>query len=65
MNIGQIITIHPASDYFMHGIKYAEVVAIGRKWITLYDNITGVKFRVTRFSIMESGLWSIHPNQQN
>lgn len=59
MTIGQIITIHPASDYFMRGIKYAEVIKIGRKWITLYDNITNTTFKVTRFSIMESGLWHL------
>lgn len=52
MKIGDIITIHPYS-YHKH-IKTATIKHIGRKWITLESN--GIKFKVTRFSIMESGL---------
>ena len=57
MTKGMIIRIHPASDWFMKGITSAEVITIGRKWITLYDSITKVTFKVTRFSILDSGLW--------
>lgn len=57
MKIGQIISIHPFS-YHYESIRKAEVKKIGKKWITLYDNITNKTFKVTRFSIMESGLWN-------
>lgn len=57
MNIGDIVSIHPHSDWWMKGIKFAQIKHIGRKWITLYDNMTDTTFKVTRFSIMESGLW--------
>ena len=59
MKINDIVSIHPASDYFMRGIKCAVVKKIGRKWIYLYDNFTNTNFRVTRFSILESGLWKL------
>jgi hypothetical protein len=59
MNIGDIISIHPHSDWFMRGIKFAQVKHIGRKWITLHSDMFNKTFKVTRFSIMESGLWNL------
>lgn len=54
MKINDTITIHPYSQYRSICEK-AIVEKIGRKWITLHSN--GIKFKVTRFSIVESGLW--------
>ena len=55
MNIGDIITIHPSSQYY-DGNSY-KVVKIGKKWIYIMNTITWTVTKVTRFSIMESGLW--------
>ena len=33
LRIGDRIAIHPATDLFMRGVRYATVIAVGRKWI--------------------------------
>lgn len=49
---GRRIMIHPASDYFMRGIRYADIVKIGRKWITLHSEFHGLTFRITSDMIL-------------
>lgn len=33
--VGQWVSIHPASDWFMRGIRYATIAKVGRKLLTL------------------------------
>lgn len=44
---GQYVRIHPATDLFMKGVAYATIVKIGRKWVTLYHDLSGTTHRVS------------------
>lgn len=35
---GHEVRLHPATDLFMRGVRYATVKTIGRKWIHLYHH---------------------------
>lgn len=39
--------IHPACDLFMRGVRYCEVVKVGRKWVQVFSPITKTKHKVT------------------
>jgi hypothetical protein len=43
---GTRVRIHPASDWFMRGIRYADVLKVGKKYIHLHDTFTGTTFRM-------------------
>ena len=60
MKIGDIAQIHPLSKYFMMGIEFAEIKYVGRKRVTLHSELFNKTIRVTRFSILNSGLWNVH-----
>lgn len=34
-NVGQRVRLHPATDLFMRGVVYADVVKVGRKLVTV------------------------------
>jgi hypothetical protein len=44
---GGRVAIHPATDWFMRGERYGQVVTIGRKWIHVRLERSG---RVVRFT---------------
>jgi hypothetical protein len=33
--LGMRVQIHPATDLFMRGVRFGDIVALGRKWVTL------------------------------
>jgi hypothetical protein len=45
--VGDEVRIHPATDQFMMGIRYADITLIGRKWIHLYSYRHDYKFKVS------------------
>lgn len=55
---GQIATIHPASDWFMRGIKYATIIGCGPKWVTLHSALFNKTFKLKAQDIMEVS-WKI------
>ena len=49
--VGSTFKIHPTSGWFMRGVKYATVTAVGRKWIHLTANVQGVKFTILKSNV--------------
>lgn len=54
--VGQRVKILPHSDLFMMGETRAEVIAVGRKWITIRGERSGRKFK---FSVNTDALETV------
>lgn len=50
--VGQRIELHPATDQWMQGQRYAEVVKVGRKVITVRTD-AGRTYRVPPRDVLE------------
>ena len=46
--VNQRVRIHPATDLFMMGERYATVIAVGRKLVTIRGERSGRKFQFHR-----------------
>lgn len=51
LRCGERWRIHPASDWFMKGIKYGTVTAIGTKWVHM-ESDQGHRFRIHRHAFV-------------
>lgn len=45
-NKGDVVAIHPATDLWMRGVRFAVVVKVGRKWLTVHDAMSNTVHRV-------------------
>lgn len=45
-NKGDVVAIHPATALWMRGVRFAMVVKIGRKYLTVHDAMCNRTFRV-------------------
>ena len=39
VKVGMRVRLHPAAGLWMRGVKYATVSKIGRKWVTIVDDV--------------------------
>lgn len=44
--VGDSVKIHPASDLFMRGVRYATVEKVGRKYIHIFHEWSNRRFKV-------------------
>jgi len=51
--LGQTVAVHPASDWFMRGIKFATITKFGSKWVTLHSALFGKTFKLKPRDMME------------
>jgi hypothetical protein len=49
---GDTVRLHPATDWFMRGVKYATVLKVGRKWVHLEHAPTGTRLKVSHINIL-------------
>lgn len=47
LRVGQRVRIHPATDLFMKGVAYADISALGTKWVSLYHHWSGTTHKVS------------------
>lgn len=45
-NVNDVVAIHPATDLWMRGVRFARVVKIGRKFLTVHDAMSNTTHRV-------------------
>jgi hypothetical protein len=46
VKLGQTVRVDAATDLWMRGVRWAHVVKVGRKWVTIYHPSSGTKHRV-------------------
>lgn len=51
--VGDRVKIHPASDWFMRGIQYANVVKVGRKALTVQPAGMILTFKLNVRNVLE------------
>jgi len=51
VKVGMRVRLHPAAGLWMRGVKYATVSKIGRKWVTIVDDV-GREFQITPFNLL-------------
>lgn len=39
--VGQAVKLHPATDLFMRGVRYGQVVKVGRLYVYIYTTALG------------------------
>lgn len=54
---GDRIRVHPASDWFMRGVKYATVAIVGRKWIHVTSD-AGHRIKLSPANVMPLEGWN-------
>jgi hypothetical protein len=50
VKVGMRVKLHPAAGLWMRGVKYATVSKVGRKWVTIVDDV-GRQFQITPFNL--------------
>jgi len=45
LTIGQSVRIHPATDLFMKGVVHAQVIRVGREYVTLYHSSSNTRHK--------------------
>ena len=53
LNMGDRVQLHPATDRWMMGDRYGEIVAVGRKWVKVKMDRSGHTIGVAPSNILE------------